>query len=143
VISRIKKIISCLENRKRKIEETIIVQMQKQQELMKQREELFRIIKGIQNEFFKKIMDGDIVKQNSEYRYRIEFYKSRIAIIDENSMDIKRYITELKHELQTIRMQLKSMEKYYSRIQQEEKKQASKREDKEIEDTYLVNYFEK
>lgn len=140
MVTRIKKIISFLEERKKKIEEQIRRKEADVHLLKKKKEKFSAEVNRIRKEFFSKIKSEKRADVNKECRLNIDFYKNQINGVELKCNEVEMEIKNLKTDLRDLLQRTKSLENFVEKMEKRERASLLKKEEKEINNLIMVKY---
>ncbi len=140
MVMRIKEIISFFEDRKKDVEEQIRILKENINSLRNIKESHIVEMKKLQKEFFLKLKAEKRAGVNCDFRQGLDFHRARIQEIKLMEKKIESEITELKRDLSSILQRLRALEKIELRLEEKEKASRRKKEEREINDLFMVKY---
>lgn len=143
MVTRIKKIMSFLDERKKKIEEQIRIRNENLKLLNKKKEKLMTEIKKFQKGFFLKIKTEKKAVVNYDFRQNVDFCKSKIMEIESGTRRIESEIACLKAELINLAQRLKALEKFEEKLKKKKSASVARKEEREISDLMMVKYCDR
>jgi chromosome segregation ATPase len=143
MVTRIKKILAFLEERKKRTEEQIRIKNEEIQMLNEEKEKWKREIKRFKSEFFSKIKKVKKAVVNFEFRRNVDFCESKMKEIESKAKEIEEEIRVLKRELVSCVQRIKALEKLKRKLEQNERASVIKEEEKMVNSLIMVRYYDK
>ncbi len=140
MVMRIKKIISFLEDKKKDIEEQIRIREGDIKSLRYIKWSHVIEMEKLQREFFLKLKAERRAEVNHDFRQGLDFHRAKIQEIEVREGKIESEISELKRDVSGILQRLRALKKIGLRLAKEEKTSRARKEEKKINDLFMVKY---